>query len=159
MDFVTQQDIAAPIDAVWQAVTDFPAFERQILRRGAELRRLDVPPNPVKGASWHVAFQYRGRDRNLELTITQAEAPNHLALSGHGASIDFSGTVELLALSRQQTRLTVTLGVAPKTLSARLLLQSLRLARGRLQRRYDTRVEIFARDVEQRLSRTAPAPR
>ena len=37
MKFSSREDLDAPIDYVWQQVTDFVAFERQAMRRGADL--------------------------------------------------------------------------------------------------------------------------
>lgn len=156
MEFEIRQDIAAPIDAVFAAVTDFSAFERQVLRRGAELRRLDQPQRHGAGAAWDAAFQFRGRDRRVTIEVTEMDAPNGLRFSGDSQGVRFDGGVELIALARAHTRMTLSLSVAPKTLSARLLVQSLKLARGSINRRIGARVEQFARDVELRHSRTAP---
>jgi hypothetical protein len=68
MHFQSQYDIQAPIAWVFQQVSDFPAFERQALRRGADLRRLDGLPRPGQGMAWDVKYQFRGKDRDLRPT-------------------------------------------------------------------------------------------
>lgn len=56
--------------------------------------------------------------------------------------------VDLVALSRTRTRLFVSMELRPTTLSARLLLQSLRLAKGRLTGRLKTRMAEFGQRIE-----------
>lgn len=151
MDFEFRQDIAAPIAAVHAAITDFAAFERQALRRGAEVRRV-TPEGGAQGPAWDILFQFRGRDRRLLLTVA-ADSPEGLRLTGDSQGVAFEAVAGLLALAPRQTRLTLHLSLHPKTLAAKLLVQSLRLARGQIARRVETRLETFARDIEARARR------
>jgi hypothetical protein len=58
--------------------------------------------------------------------------------------------VELVAMSRLRTRMRIELDVRPQTLSARLLMQSAKLARNTLNRRYKVRIAHFSSDLEDR---------
>lgn len=150
MRIKVREDIAAPAAHVFAAVTDTAAFERQALRRGADVRRLDRLPALGPGVGWRVGFPFRGRQRELDIEVMQLEAP--VAASGRFGigGIGGQATADLLALSRGTTRLTITLDLKASTLAARLLLQSLRLARGNLERRMQARVAAWARGVEGR---------
>lgn len=156
MEFALKKDIAAPVDMVFAALTDFPAYERQVLRRGAELRRLDSPPVQDAGASWDAAFQYRGKLRRLKLTITEFDAPTRLAATGESAPVLFNANVELMEIGPGQTRLKAKLSLTPRTFAARLMVQSLKLARAATQRRMDARLAQFAADIEARHTRATP---
>jgi hypothetical protein len=57
---------------------------------------------------------------------------------------------ELMALSRSRTRIVTTLEIKPKTLSARLLVQSLKLAKTSLTKKYKERVGDYAKEMEDR---------
>jgi hypothetical protein len=62
-------------------------------------------------------------------------------------------TVEVVAMSARRTRMHVASEVAPLSLAARLLLQSLKLAKARVSRRYDKRVAQLAAEIEARHAR------
>lgn len=148
MKFSSHEDIEAPIDAVFAAVTDFQAFERQALRRGAEVQRSDSLAYPGPGMTWDAAFMLRGKRREIKIELTQMDGPNGLVADARSNNLNGQFAVDLVALSRNRTRLSVTLELEPKTLAARLMLQSMKLARKTLTRRFRKRVAEFATDVE-----------
>lgn len=150
MDFILRVDIAAPVAHVFAQATDFAAFEREALRRGAVLRRLDRMPHPGPGSTWHAVFPFRGREREVELRLDRLESP--LLAEGHFRGQSFRGrlSAECLALSRMTTRLTLSLTVEGQNLAARLALQSLRLGRAKIEKRAAARLASWARTVEAR---------
>lgn len=157
MEFIARQDIEAPIAWVFQQAADFSAFERQAMRRGADVRRLDSLPRPGSGSAWDVQFRFRGKDRQLRAEVGAYDPPNGYAVAATSPNLEGRLVMELVALSRSRTRLTVRLDVAAKTLPARLLLQSLRLAKAPLNTRFDTRVASFAKEIQDRHGRRAAA--
>ena len=62
--------------------------------------------------------------------------------------MEFSFSVELVALSRSRTRMVVSTNAKAKTLTARVLLQSFKLARQRAQKRFANRVSDWAETIE-----------
>lgn len=151
MKFSTKVDIEAPIDDVFAALTDFDGFERAALRRGADVVRMGQPrPNGVDQV-WRVTFAYRGKLRQLTARLVALDRPNVLRFQGTAKSLDGQMLVDLVALSRRQTRVTVTLDIAPKTLPARIFVQSLVFARSRINERFAKRVRTFAQQIEDKL--------
>ena len=151
MKFSTKVDIEAPIDDVFAALTDFDGFERAALRRGADVVRMGQPrPNGVDQV-WRVTFAYRGKLRQLTARLVALDRPNALRFQGTAKSLDGQMLVDLVALSRRQTRVTVTLDIAPKTLPARIFVQSLVFARSRINERFAKRVRTFAQQIEDKL--------
>jgi len=59
-------------------------------------------------------------------------------------------TLELAALSKNRTRIMLTFDIKPLNLSARLLVQSLKLAKTTLTKKFKLRVAEFAKDLETR---------
>lgn len=148
MKFSTREDIEAPIDYVFARTTDFNGFERRALRREADVQRLDGSSVIQQGSAWDIAFKFRGKDRKMRATIVNLDQPTLVRFGITANGIEGDTVMELLALSRNRTRLSVTIDLTPKSLSARLLLQSLKLAKNNLTRKFKLRVSEFAEVIE-----------
>ncbi|MGR3291793.1 MAG: SRPBCC family protein [Paracoccaceae bacterium] len=129
MKFSTRQDIEAPIEYVFGRTTDFDALERQALRRGIEVDRADNLNCTGTGMRWIVIFPYRGKSRKISGELTEFDAPNLYLIQSVSGGVEADFDVEFLPLSRNRTRVIVGLQLSPKSLSARLLVQSMKLAR------------------------------
>ncbi|WP_172299574.1 SRPBCC family protein [Pseudoruegeria sp. HB172150] len=148
MKFSTREDIEASIDRVWAAVSDFDSFERQALRRGAEVTRTDGQGAPGIGSEWEVTFTFRGRPREIEAKIAEFDRPNTLSIDSHSGGLDGQLRAELLALSPRRTRLMVSLDLRPRNLAARLMIQSMKLAKSKISKRFANRIYDFAKHIE-----------
>lgn len=149
MKLTTRQDIEAPLDVVYARLTDFEHFERMAMRRGAEVERTDRLKTPDVGMAWRLRFAFRGRPRTVAVRFADAEPGQHLDWAYDSPSLEGTVRAELVALSARRTRMTLAAEARPKTLAARLMLQSLRLAKGRLQRRFDVTAGQLANMVEE----------
>lgn len=139
MQFTTHKDIDVPIQYAFQRVSNFENYERQALRRGAQVSRVDSGVVRV-GSAWDVAFTFRGKDRKLKATVADITEPERVLIDTAANGLDSVTAVDLVALSPKTTRLTVTVELSPKSLSARLLLQSLKLAKANLNKRFKKRI-------------------
>lgn len=155
MKLVAKEDIEVPIDDLFVMLSDFEGFERAALRRGAEVQRSDSLRQPGPGMSWKAAFVFRGRERKVTMELVTLDAPGLMEFRGGSQALDGDFRIELVALSRRRTRMTLSLEIAPKTLSARLMVQSLKLARNNVTRRFQLRVAGFAKDIETRYKAAA----
>ncbi|MDF1669550.1 MAG: SRPBCC family protein [Roseovarius sp.] len=150
MQFSAKEDVEAPIDFVFEQLSDFQSFERSALRRGAEVQRTDSKSNIGTGMAWDAAFKLRGRKREIQMELTEYDPPNGMVLSSRSPAMGGHLTVDLVALSRGRTRMSLEIDLKPKTLSSRLLVQSLKLARSNLSKRFRQRVAEFAEELEDR---------
>lgn len=153
MRLEAREDIAAPLDQVWRAVTNFTGFERSALRRGVDVVRVDRNPHDGVGATWDLGFRYRGRDRRARCQIVDLDEPLSYAVATRSGGIEALAVIEVVPLSRERTRLDMGIDLSANTLSAKLLLQSMRLARGSLGNRLKTRVARFAQEIEDNAGR------
>jgi len=154
MDFSTRYDVEAPIEFVWTQASNFTVLERQALRRGADVERKDTLATPGVGAEWDIRFQFRSKDREVNAKITTFDAPNRYTVISTSGSIDGVCVVDLVALSPKRTRLTVTLDLTAKSLGSRLMLQSLKMAKSGLNKRFEDRVASMASEIQDRYRTT-----
>ncbi len=154
MKFSTREDIEAPINYVFAQVSDFAAFERRAMRQGADVIR--KPEDAVaQGTVWDIKFNFRGRDRKAEAVLTLLDQPQAFTIDSASDGLNASTEIELIALSQTRTRVLVSFDLRAKTLTARLLVQSLKLAKSKMTKRFNGRVLDFAEEIEDRYRRDA----
>ena len=155
MQLTAREDIEAPIDRVFAELSDFENIERQAMRRGIDVRRTDSLPQPGKGTSWTAKFKFRGKSREAVIEIVEYAPPDRMRFQSVVGGLTTATVLELVALSRNRTRVSIASDLTPRTLSARLLVQSLKLAKGGIDKRFRKRVGLLAKDLENRLKSTA----
>lgn len=147
MKFSSKEDIETPIDRVFEQHTNFEMFERAAIRRGVEIERERGIAQPVVGMAWKARFEMRGRSREARVELTHLDRPNTMRFDAIGNGVDGSFFIDLLPLSPRSTRMSVVLDIEPKTLSARLLIQSMKLAKTNLTKRFRKKVREFAKTL------------
>ncbi len=157
MRFTTKEDIEAPVDAVFSMFTEFETFEKWAIRRGAKVRRVDPLVRSGVGMVWDVVFQMRGKTRQLTVEIVEYAPGVSLVARATSPGVLGRFELDLMALSRTRTRVRVDLDMKPQTLAARLVIQSMRLAKSNLTKRFKSRIAQYSTDVEERFKRAAKA--
>ena len=155
MKLSTRQDIEVPLARVFEDFADVEAWERAALRRGADITRTDSLGTIAPGMVWHAIFDYRGKPRDMVVTLAEIDAPYRLVFGGTSSSVDGTLTVEFLELGARRTRVMIGTEIKPRTLSARLFVQSLKLAKTKVRTRFEARVAKLCADIEDR-HRAAP---
>lgn len=155
MKLTAKTDIEAPASFVYAALIDHALWEREMTRRGAEIDRpADMPLSGV-GAGWNLRIPFRGKVRKLLVRIDEMTPDVRLVLGIDGQAIEGNSILELLPMSPRRTRLRLALEVRPKNLAARLFLNTLRLAKGRVQVRLEKRLEQMGHKIQDRLASAA----
>lgn len=150
MKFSTKEDIEAPAEVVFDALANFAAFERAALRRGADVSRVDRLAEVGPGLTWSLRFPVRGKMRRVVATLERFERPAAMAFVAESTGFDMWLNADLISLSRTRTRLSVAFEVKPRSITARLMLQSVRLNKASYTRRFQSRVQKYAADLELR---------
>jgi hypothetical protein len=142
MKFSTRVDVAAPADRAFAAFADFPRYVRLAEKRGARVETL-----PAETFAWRARFDWNGKARELDGRVTRLDPPR--ALSAHMTAGGVAGTleIEVTALDDARSRVRVAMEWHPVTMAGRILLQSLKLVKGRLDDRFAARVADFAAGV------------
>lgn len=155
MKLAAKYDVDAPVDFVFRELMDFDAWERMAIRRGAEVVRSDTLATPGAGMEWLANFTYRGKPRSAKIRLETLTKDSLLGLKLRSSLVDVDMAIELLDLAVARTRITVRSEVKPKTIAARIYLQTLRLARKKVDAAYAQRIAQLAVEMEDRYRRPA----
>ena len=143
MKFSTRFDSDQPSAELFGIISDFSRSERSLRARGAQVRRIDPAQDPGTGLGWTIDFNWRGQARKVRLDVTRFDRPSHITLDGHSDQFDLSINMTVVALSRVKSRLLFETEIRPRTMRARLLLQTAKLGKSQLDRKYDQRIADF----------------
>lgn len=143
MKFSTRQDTDLSAELLFAAVSDFAKMERILLRRGAQVRRLDTQPQPGVGNAWQIGFDWRGRAREVRLELSEIAAPERLVFLGSSEQFNVAIQLTVVSLTPQKSRLIFEIDVLPRGMKARLMLQTAKLGKAQLDRKFALRVGEF----------------
>jgi hypothetical protein len=153
MKLTVKTEIDAPVEFVHAYLGDSTTWEREAIRRGVEVERpADMPLKGV-GAGWRIKLRFRGRIRNVLVRLDEMVQDDRIAYSFEGQALFGTTELETKALSPRRSRLKVSIDARPKTLAARLFLNTLRLARRKAEERMEKRVGQLAARIEDRYTR------
>lgn len=155
MKFSTRSDIEAPINHVFSEVSDFSHFERLVMRRGAKISRVDSQDVKGPGMAWEAEFSFRGKTRQVRIDLQDYDAPTLMGFAIKSAGLTGFCEVELIELSPKKTRMKLAVDLKPQTLSARLVVQSMKLAKGSIDKKFSARVAEYSRELADRYTKTA----
>lgn len=150
MKLTAKDEIEAPIAFVSAMFTNFDMWEKSAQRRGAEVERLDHLAAPGVGMEWKVGFKYREKKRGVEiklLTLTPGQRLEFDCMSGPAEALV---SADFVAVGPERTRVVVSVDIKPRTLSARLFLQSLKLAKAKVTKRFELGLAQTGADIEDR---------
>ena len=140
------------MDAAFARLTDFEAHRRQALRRGIEVVRTDDLTEPAPGMGWELRFTYRSKPRLLRARLESLAPPEGFVIVSRAGGLSGRLEVELMALAARRTRMRIGLDLRPRSLPARLLLQSLKLRKARLDQKFAARIAALAAELDGRLT-------
>jgi uncharacterized protein YndB with AHSA1/START domain len=154
MKLTAKTDLEVPASFVFAALVDHASWEREAVRNGAEVERPEGSPLSGQGAAWRVRGHFRGKSRKALIKIEEMVDNRHLVLSIDSPSIEGSSRLEVMVLSPRRSRLRVDVEMKPKTLAARLFINTLRLAKGRVQAKFEKRLGQMATRIKDRYERS-----
>lgn len=150
MKFSCQEDIDAPLEAAFAAVADLDYIERQLLRRGIEIMRTDALVEPGPGMGWAGDLSWRGQIFPVTAQVADWAPPDMAQMSALSGSLSAELQARFTALSRGSTRTRIGLTITASGFRDRMLLQTLKLAKPRLDRQFSQIVSTYIRDAGRR---------
>lgn len=137
MKLTARTDLDVPVDVVYTSLADHASWEREAVRNGVEIERPAGTPDSGVGATWRVRGHFKGKSRKAVIRIDQMTADQLIALSIDSPTMDGVARIEIVALSMRRSRVRMDLEIKPKTLAARLFVNTMRLAKGRVQAKFE----------------------
>ena len=147
MKFSTRQDTDLPAEALFAAISNFDAIARMLTRRGAVVRLQNATELPETGMSWLIGFDFRGRSRELALELTEYQPPEVIQFKGSSDQFDLGLRMTVVALTRTKSRLIFETDAQPRGMKARLLLQTAKLGKPQLDRKFALRIAELVNDL------------
>lgn len=149
MELVTTYELNAPADYVFARITDHADFEALLMGYGANIERLDELDSLGAGMKWAIDGSFRGKERSVEVELTDIKPSEFIAYRSVSKDVNAEVAMHLEQLSGNRTRFSINIAPKANTISARLILQSAKLARKSLQKRVNTRFADFCTRLEE----------
>lgn len=147
MKFSTQADVQASQEETFAAFSDFHHYARRAKDRGVEVERLDHGHAVGRGLAWRSRFAWNGHAREMRGEIVRFDAPDGFAADLNVGGLEGVLEIEVIPVKAGRSRVRVGLELTPATMSARILLKSLRLAKSRLDDRFAAAVRSHAESI------------
>lgn len=145
MKFSTRVNADITADQLFARVTDFGRLERILIRNNVRVSRIDPADEPGSGMAWKLAFDWRGKSHKLRLDVRRFDRPDVMLIEGISDIFDLTITATVFGLTQNRSRLIFETEIRPRNMRARVLLQTARLAKGRLDKRFEKRINaLFA---------------
>lgn len=135
MKISTRTDIELPRERVFAYASDFEAAEERLTARGVEIVRTETRLPPAPGITWSSKARLRGRQRQIDSVLTRYTPPEGFEVTSVIGGMTVTFDLKLVALAPARTRIIVGFELRASTLKARVVLQALRLGKGRMSAR------------------------
>ncbi|MEO9648637.1 MAG: SRPBCC family protein [Roseobacter sp.] len=155
MKFSNQVNVDAPIETVFEALVEFETYEKAAAKRGVKTQRSERTPKDPLGTKWDVLFSLKGKPSQVGLEIAECVAPTRLGINLDSRNLTGKIVCDLTSVSQSRTHLKVTAEIRPLTFPARLLVQSFKLTKKRLDSRFEDALSEFASRAEKKPQRGA----
>lgn len=152
MKLKTHHDLEVSTSQLFMALSDTTRWERAALRRGVEVVRQDGGTGLVGGAKWHAKGSWRGKAREVDITLREVAPPHSMAFDFESGLFAGTAVIQLVDLSIRRTRVSLELELKPKTLAARILLQGAKLRKQSIQRRFSQKIGTTLSEMGSRLA-------
>lgn len=148
MKLKVSDDAEAPVDMSFAALTDYAGIEDELRGYGLQITRIGCWKDLALGVAWGGAGEIRGRMRTFEAKVTALEPGRMVEVTAHVGDVRAVHETRVIPLGAKVTRINLTLDLRAESLKARILLQSLKLARGRILERMQKRLTSDIRRIE-----------
>ncbi|MGL4238543.1 hypothetical protein [Tabrizicola sp.] len=154
MKLTAKTDLEVPAAFVFASLIDHVSWEREAVRNGVEVERPEGSPQTGVGAAWRIRAHFRGRSRKILIKIEDLQPDQRLGFAVDSPSAEGTISLEVMVLSPRRSRLRSDVEIKPKTLAARLFINTMRLAKGRVVSRFESRLGKLGARIKERYDRS-----
>ena len=155
MIFETREEVDVPRDFAFSRFADFTRYEAAARGYGADIRRVNGFTELAEGVSWRGSVTVRGKTRGVEATVTRLDRPSHASMETVVGGMTLVVDLVFEELAPDRTLVQVSANLRATTLAARLIMQTVKLARRKIQSRIDSRIVALANQYEDEYRRLA----
>jgi hypothetical protein len=153
MKLTAKTDLEVPAAFVFASLIDHQSWEREAVRNGVEIERPADAPLTGVGATWRIRAHFRGKARKLLIRIDELLPEQRIGFAVDSPSAEGTIQIDVMVLSPRRTRLRTDVEIKPKTLAARLFINTMRLAKGRVVSRFESRLGKLGARIKERYDR------
>ncbi|SFD24924.1 SRPBCC family protein [Tropicimonas isoalkanivorans] len=144
--------INAPVDAVWAEVAEEQFWAELLTALGLELKRVEgSAPGMSEGASWEAQSKHKLMSGKVGLAVEKVERPHRIVLKTVATGIDGTVRVIVKEVESGTSRLRVVTELSSRGAMGKMTMSALKLASGRIEKRYHAAVLNAARKVTRAL--------
>lgn len=159
MKFTLRHDTRLAAEELFTAISDFPRMERMLTRRKVQIARLDPAREPGAGIAWDIAFDFKGKRRELRMDVGQFDRPERVVFYAVSEPVTATITMTVIALTPRKSRVMFEVDARPRHMRARLLFQTAKLGKAQLDRKFADKVGGFLTELTGRaVDPISPAP-
>jgi len=140
--------INVPQAFAFTRATDFEKFELEGFGNLGRFEPVSEIRAPEIGARWRTSSEFQGRPRRFSLELFELEPNQKLVLGNKSEKYDIEAHFGFDEISAEETGFSFRLDAKAQSITARLILQTIQLARGRIEKSMQTDFENMARRME-----------
>lgn len=140
--------INVPQEFAFARATDFEKFEADGFGKLAPFEPVSEIRAPEIGARWKTSSEFQGRPRRFSLQLYTLEANQKMVLGNKSEKYDVESHFGFEPKGDEATEFTFHLIAKAQSITARLILQTIQLARGRIESSMKSDFDAMATRME-----------
>ncbi len=135
MKFDYKSTINVPVEFAYSRATDFEKFQQDGFGNISKFEPVGDILAPDIGARWKVQSEFQGRQRRFSLELREL-LENQAVVFGNGSDkFDVEASFNFSRIDDLNTGFVFEINSSAKTITGRLIMQTMQLARGRIEKK------------------------
>lgn len=140
--------INAPVDFVFKEFTNFSGFEAHAQERELTVERTDSVTGIDVDMEWQISGMVRGKHREVCVRLDEYRENDRIQYTSASGAMSGQMLFEFEDLGSDVTEVSFHVDPKAESISSRLILQSIRLAKNSVEKRITKSMRIFGEQIE-----------